>query len=164
MSRRYRHRDGSWCDYPETKVTEQFNDISINYEILSGASTSTTNIAGSKNDAGKPRMELIPTEFIIEVAKALTFGAEKYGDDNFRKGIAYKRLLSAAKRHIEQELVGIDSDVESNLSHLAHAGASLAMYAFMKAHRPDLDDRYKYTNEEKKKIEEMMYGKKNNNT
>jgi hypothetical protein len=29
----------------------------------------------------------------------------------------------------------------------------------MKCNRPEKDDRYQYTDEEKKRIEEMMYGK-----
>ncbi len=115
--------------------------------------------AGKKNDNGKPRMDLIPTEFLIEVAKALTYGGNLYGQHNFKNGINYSRLLSAAKRHIELELAGVESDKESGFSHLAHAGASLAMYAFMKTHRPEFNDLFKYTEEEKKKIEEMMYGK-----
>lgn len=116
--------------------------------------------AGSKADDGKIKIELIPVEFLIETAKALTFGAGKYGPHNFRKGLSASRLLGAAKRHIELELAGVKADSESGHSHLAHAAASLAMYSFMKAHRPELDDRYVYTEEELKKVEEMMYGKK----
>jgi hypothetical protein len=140
---RYRHSDGNYYDHPEGQAVLR--------EMPK---------AGIKHDGGKPRTELIPTEFMIEVAKALTFGANKYGDNNFRNGLSYTRLLGAAKRHIELELAGIEQDSESTHSHLAHAGASLAMYAFMKAHRPDLDDRFKYSEEEKKKLEEMMYGTK----
>lgn len=177
MSKVYRHSDGSYNDYPQGSYNVEvpiansdpeplLNSINVkvngqNGKVLpDGSVLFEKEQTGSKNDSGKPRMELIPAEFTIEVAKALTFGANKYADDNFRKGISYKRLLGAAKRHIEQELAGIETDNESGLSHLAHAGASLAMYSFMKTHRPDLDDRYKYTEEQKKKLEEMMYGVK----
>lgn len=119
-----------------------------------------TTEVGKKNDNGKPRLDLIPSEFLIEIAKALTYGGNLYGEHNFRNGIDYSRLLSAAKRHIELELAGIESDKDSGHSHLAHAGASLAMYAFMKVHRPEFNNLFKYTEEEKKKIEEMMYGEK----
>jgi len=112
---------------------------------------------GTKNDKGKPQLDLIPVEFLIEVGKALTYGAIKYSKYNFRAGISYSRLLSAAKRHIELEIAGIESDKESGLSHLAHAAASLAMLAFMKVHRKSFNDLYQYTDEEKKEIEKMMY-------
>lgn len=154
MSKVFRHKDGTYSDYPES--SEMFDAYYTVEQVIDRESKLT----GVKHDQNKPRTELIPTEFIIEVAKALTFGQAKYGEDNFRQGISYRRLLGAAKRHIELELAGIETDGDSGHSHLAHAGASLAMYAFMKAHRPDLDDRYKYTEEEKKKLEEMMYGVK----
>jgi hypothetical protein len=112
---------------------------------------------GSKYDGSKPRLELTPTEFIIGVAKAFTFGAKKYDSHNFKKGIQMSRLLAAAKRHIELELCGVKKDKESGLEHWMLAGASLAMYCFMKYHRQDMDDRYVYTDEELEKIEKMMY-------
>ena len=114
---------------------------------------------GTKYDNGKPDLSLVPIEFQIETAKALTFGKIKYGAHNYRKGIEMSSLLAAADRHLKLELAGVKVDAESGLSHLAHALASLAMYAFMKAHRPDMDDRYVYTEAELLKLEEYVYGK-----
>lgn len=114
---------------------------------------------GVKYDSGKVRLDLIPVEFTVGTGKALTFGANKYGQHNFRQGIDYQRLLGAAKRHIEAELAGIEQDRESGLEHWMHAAASLAMYAFMKKNRPQNDDRFKYTEEELKALEEFLYGK-----
>ena len=115
---------------------------------------------GKKFDGAKPRMDLMPHEFNIGVSKAFTFGAEKYDAHNFKNGLEMSRLLAAAKRHIELELAGVKIDKESGLEHWMLAGASLAMYSFMKTHRPEMDDRYKYTEEELARIEEMMYGEK----
>jgi hypothetical protein len=113
---------------------------------------------GKKNDNKKPRVDLIPIEFTIGTAKALTYGADKYGEHNFREGIDFARLLAAAKRHLELEIAGIEIDKDSNNEHWMHVAASIAMYAFMKKNRPDLDNRYKYTDEQKEAIEKMMYG------
>lgn len=118
-------------------------------------------MSGKKDDSEKPKVDYIPVEFTIGTAKALTFGGNKYGAHNFRKGINYTRLLAAAKRHIDLELANIENDRDSNLEHWTHAAASLAMYAFMKYHRKDFDDRFQYTEEEKKTLEELMYGEKN---
>ena len=39
---------------------------------------------GTKHDAGKPRMDLIPPRAEMLLAEVLTFGANRYGDDNWR--------------------------------------------------------------------------------
>jgi len=115
------------------------------------------NEGGKKFDGNKPDSTLIPVEFIIQVSKVLGFGAGKYGKHNFRDGLNYTRLLSSIKRHIDLEIAGVETDKDSGMPHWALAGSAIAMYAFMKTHRPELDDRYKYTDEEKNVLEEMMY-------
>lgn len=113
---------------------------------------------GKKFDGAKPRVDLIPVEFTVGTAKALTFGAGKYGEHNFREGIQFSRLLGAAKRHIDLELAGVEKDKDSGCEHWMNACASLCMYAFMKKHKSEYDDRFKYTKEQLELIEEMMYG------
>lgn len=98
---------------------------------------------GLKYDSGKPRMELLPTIALEEVAKVLTFGANKYGAWNWAGGIVYSRLIGAALRHIFAWIRGENLDPESGLSHLAHAACCILMIIhFIKADRAQLDDRY----------------------
>lgn len=78
-----------------------------------------------KFDGNKPRMELLPPEALEEIALVLNFGASKYQEHNWRKGMAYSRLLGAALRHIVAYIGGEDKDPESGLSHLAHAGCCI---------------------------------------
>jgi len=92
---------------------------------------------------GKPMVSLIPTEAILEMAKAFTYGANKYAADNFKQGIKFRRLLDATMRHVLAISDTEDTDIESGNSHVGHALASLAMLAWMMKNRPDLDDRYK---------------------
>ena len=99
---------------------------------------------GTKHDQGKPMMSLIPAEASEMMAQALTFGAKKYGQHNFRDGITWSRLIDADLRHTNAMLRGEMLDPESGLPHLAHALASKAMLAFMMVNRPDLNDLYKY--------------------
>ena len=40
---------------------------------------------GIKYDSAKPKMNLLPPKAILEVAKVLTFGAEKYGAENWKE-------------------------------------------------------------------------------
>lgn len=98
---------------------------------------------GKKNDSGKPSITLIPTEAITGIAKGLTYGANKYGRWNYRDGISHSRLLDASLRHLLCVIDGEEIDEESGNYHIWHALASLAMYEWMRIHRPDLNDLYK---------------------
>ena len=100
-------------------------------------------VKGTKHDAGKPSITLIPKEALWGMAKAFTDGASKYGRHNFRAGIEYSRLADAAMRHVTAYMDGETIDPDSGNNHLYHALASLAMLVYMDANRPDLDDRYK---------------------
>jgi len=102
---------------------------------------------GKKNDQDKPAMALIPKDALIGLGNALGYGAKKYGQHNFRNGIAYTRLVSACMRHLSAFVEGEDLDIESGNPHLDHALASLAMLKFMTVHRQEMDDRWKPENE-----------------
>ncbi len=80
---------------------------------------------GTKHDAGKPPMSLIPTAALVEEAKVLAFGAAKYSAHNWRLGISYSRLVDAALRHLTEWKEGDRIDAETSLSHLAHARCCL---------------------------------------
>lgn len=98
---------------------------------------------GTKNDADKIRMDLLPIESLEEIAKVMTFGAKKYGDHNWRGGFKFSRLSGAALRHLFSWIKGEDKDPESGLSHLAHAGCCVMFLLWHEQKKPELDDRYK---------------------
>jgi len=50
----------------------------------------------------------------------------------------------------------VEIDKESGLPHLACAQAGLAMLAFMRYNKPDMDDRFQYKNNNH--LVKMMYG------
>ena len=97
---------------------------------------------GTKYDQDKPRMDLIDAEAMEELAKVLGFGAQKYGEDNWRKGIKIRRLLGAAFRHGFALLKGEDLDEETGLSHAAHAMCCFMFIFWTLKHRKDMDDRW----------------------
>lgn len=81
---------------------------------------------GRKNDADKPRPELLPPYAEEEVARVLAFGARKYDDENWRKvENAKTRYMGAARRHIIAHRKGERHDPESGAHPLAHAICSL---------------------------------------
>lgn len=107
--------------------------------------TSDLETTGIKFDQDKPRTDLLPTMALMEVASVLGFGAKKYGDHNWRGGIAQLRLAGAALRHVFKWIAGKDTDEESGLNHIAHGACCLLMLLEMIALRQDLDNRHKPT-------------------
>lgn len=86
---------------------------------------------------------MLPPEALTEIAKVLAFGAEKYGRHNWRKGMAWSRLLGAILRHLFAWMQGEDKDPESGLSHLAHAGCDILFLLTYELNALGTDDRYK---------------------
>ena len=98
---------------------------------------------GIKHDGAKPPLDLVDPYFVEGVADVLGFGARKYARHNWRNGIAYSRLISAAYRHLNAINKGEDLDPESGLPHVFHLGCNAMFLASMMQTRPDLDDRWK---------------------
>jgi hypothetical protein len=81
---------------------------------------------GIKFDAGKPEYGLVPAYALEEVAKVLTYGAQKYRPNNWRSlSTPHKRYFDAAQRHTWAIARGDVNDPESGLPHAAHAIACL---------------------------------------
>lgn len=97
---------------------------------------------GVKFDNGKPRMDLLDSYAVEQLSLVLAFGAEKYAAHNWRKGISKTRLIAAALRHLFAYLRGEDKDLETGLSHAAHA-MCCCMFLLGLEHRADFDDRWK---------------------
>lgn len=98
---------------------------------------------GVKQDAEKPPLALLSTFALLETGKVLQYGAAKYGPDNWRKGLAWRRLTSAALRHILAFNEGEDLDPETSLSHLAHAMCMIMFVLESTQTHPELDDRWR---------------------
>jgi Domain of unknown function (DUF5664) len=87
---------------------------------------------GVKLDMGKARIDLVAPELIFAVAIIGTFGAVKYTDRNWEKGMKWGRIFAALMRHLwawwggkmptnMNYLLG-ELDDETKMSHLWHAG------------------------------------------
>lgn len=93
--------------------------------MIKGFTACVTANAATKHDQDKLPLNLLPFESLIETSKVLQHGANKYAPSNWRKGIAYSRLIAAALRHIFAFATGEKLDSESNLHHLAHASCCI---------------------------------------
>ncbi len=77
---------------------------------------------GLKYDEGKLRYDLIPPSELAKLADVLTYGANKYGDNNWQKLEKGKdRYYAALMRHLELWRSGEEIDKESGRNHLSHA-------------------------------------------
>lgn len=94
-------------------------------------------------NSNKTRYELLPVEALAEVAKVMQFGAEKYGRDNWRKGMPWLELVGSILRHIFAWLCREDNDAESGLPHLAHAATDILFLLTYALLNIGIDDRVK---------------------
>lgn len=76
---------------------------------------------GIKFDQDKLRYDLIPGNALDELAKVYTFGAKKYADRNWEKGMAWSRIFGAIMRHAWAWFRGQTHDPETGLNHMVHA-------------------------------------------
>ena len=76
---------------------------------------------GTKHDEEKVRFDLIPPRPLYELAEIYTYGARKYDDRNWERGIKWGRIFAAIMRHLWKFWRGEWADPESGLPHLAHA-------------------------------------------
>lgn len=103
---------------------------------------------GRKDDQEKIRLDLIPSSAIIALGRVLTFGAKKYDDNNWRKGMKWGRLIGATLRHLFAWMGGQDKDPETGYSHLWHALCCIAFLIEYEQYGIGEDDRYKGDNNE----------------
>lgn len=96
---------------------------------------------GLRLDAGKPRYDLIPGEFMDALAMHFTVGARKYQDRNWERGMAWCRCFSSMMRHGWAWMRGEDIDPETGSHHMV-AVAWNACVLFTYARRQvGVDDR-----------------------
>jgi len=98
---------------------------------------------GRKDDTGKLRYDLLSVYALEQWAAVSTFGATKYDDNNWRKGLKWGRVFGALMRHAWAFWRGEDKDSETGLSHLAHAMWCCATLLEYTRTHPELDDRIK---------------------
>ena len=96
---------------------------------------------GDRFNEGKPRWSLVPQSALIPMVRVLEFGAKKYGDYNWTKGLSIRETCESLKRHLDAFMEGEDDDPESKLSHIGHIQCNALFLSWMMENRKDLDDR-----------------------
>ena len=96
---------------------------------------------GVKYDGGKNRLDLLPILPLLEIGRVLTYGANKYSERNWERGMAWSRCYAALLRHLTAWWNGEDVDPETGISHLAHAACCLFFLIEYEARKTGKDDR-----------------------
>lgn len=97
---------------------------------------------GKKDDREKTRLDLISPWAMEGLGQVLTYGARKYDDNNWRKGMKWSRLIGAAKRHLAEFEKGVDIDPESGMPHIDHAMACIHFLSEYQKLTNGTDDRW----------------------
>lgn len=80
-----------------------------------------------KSDAGKPRLSLVPTQIIKDIARVREYGVNKYGTPESWRRVEIERYRDAAYRHWLDYVEDPDSiDTESGLPSLWHVACNIA--------------------------------------
>lgn len=75
--------------------------------------------------AAKRRIDLFPYEGVLGPLEAIEYGANKYTERGWEKGLDFSSIFAAANRHLWQWWSGEDVDPESGVHHLKHAACNL---------------------------------------
>lgn len=87
-----------------------------------------------KADGGKPRLSLVPTQIIRDIAQVREYGVQKYGAPESWRLVERERYVDALLRHTLAYLEdpkGVDA--ESGLAHYKHIACNLAFLCEMEA-------------------------------
>ena len=99
-----------------------------------------------KETDNKPKFHLIDPRFELGMAEVLTFGADKYSDENWREGREFTDYISAARRHLNAIERGEDIDQETGKQHAYHLGCCtmfLSEFIRQKPRYAKFDNRHK---------------------
>ena len=102
-----------------------------------------------KDATDKPlaaRLSLLDQTFLMEMAKVGDFGCRKYAEEDWRDNpaVTVKKRLDSLLRHVAKfsSTDFLDTDEETQVSHLAHAAYNCMMIWWISENRRDRDNRW----------------------
>lgn len=116
------------CSKAKTPFTSCENCQYCNNKVFALARKATQKGAQeAKADAGKPRLSLVPTQIIYDIARVREYGDKKYGSTDNWKTVEAQRYVDAMFRHLLAFVANPDGrDEESGLPHLWHLECNAA--------------------------------------
>ena len=109
---------------PEKSFQERLNQV--NNEILK------EKLASAKDDKGKLRLSLVPTQIIRDIAQVREYGCEKYHDPENWRQVEMRRYIDAFYRHWLKFIEDPNAiDEESGIEHYKHCACNLSFICEM---------------------------------
>lgn len=139
-------RNSDFCSNRCEKDMTGFSSVQVNVEskkFESESKKASVDGGGMRFNSGKLPINLIPTSAMYALADVLEYGATKYDDHNWRRGMKWSVPYSCAMRHLLKWFEGEERDEESGREHLSHVMANIAMLVEFSKTCPELDDRFK---------------------
>jgi hypothetical protein len=102
-----------------------------------------TNDPAKRFDLGKARWELIPDDALEKIVEIYSHGAIKYDEENWRKGMKWKRCIGSMKRHMKAFTTGEDIDPDSKCLHLGQIAWNAITLLWYQLEQIEGDDRVK---------------------
>lgn len=130
----------------ENKIGDYDERESVVYNKLKGEEGLKTEEVGLRYNTGKRRWSLVDFEALEEMVKVLEFGAEKYDDHNWKKGMSVNEVSESLMRHMFAFLNGEDDDKESGFTHLGHVQCNAMFLSYIMKHKNQFDDRFNSKN------------------
>lgn len=85
---------------------------------------------GLRDNKNKPQWSLVCMPALEPMIKVLEFGKNKYGLENWKKGLDKKEILESLQRHLISLFEGEEIDQESGFDHIGHVLANSMFYSY----------------------------------
>lgn len=85
---------------------------------------------GLRFNQGKVRWSLMHFKSMEPMIRVLEYGAQKYDDHNWKKGLNPVEVLECLQRHVAALMDGEDTDKESGLPHIGHVLCNAMFYSY----------------------------------
>jgi hypothetical protein len=133
--------DRPW-NYEYAAALHRLSSLSEYVDIVLSGEVTVTSATGGQKGKKLARYDLLPAGALRQVAELYGRGAEKYDDNNWRKGYDWSLSFAALNRHLWQFWEGEEYDSETGCAHMASvAFHALALLTFMDEQR-GYDDRF----------------------
>jgi len=119
---------------------------SLNIEETANSDLGAVSGSALRYNGGKLRWSLVDFDALEDMVKVLDFGAKKYADNNWKKGLKTPEIFESMMRHMTAYMRGEDIDPESGLPHTGHILCNAMFLSYMQRFKPDFDTRHKDKN------------------
>lgn len=90
----------------------------------------TGSITGLRYNEGKLPWHLVDFRALKSMVEVLEYGAKKYAEDQWKKGLSLKEIRDSFLRHVIEWNSGQEVDSESGKDHIGHMMCNLLFYEY----------------------------------